>query len=216
MNNIETNSNKIVFIGGGGHCRSVLDTAIRLGSFSEIVITDSNIEKDTFICGCRVIGADDILPMLRNSGFLYAFISVGSIENVNVRKRIINKANDCGFIYPVIADPSAIISEFAEIGCGTFVGKNAVINADVKIGNHCIINTGAVIEHECVVGNMTHVSVGCVMCGGSKVGNESFIGAGSIVIQGVDIGNHSIVGAGSTVLSNVSDHIKTYGIVKKY
>ena len=32
--------NKLVLLGAGGHCKSVLDAALRSQQFSEIVITD--------------------------------------------------------------------------------------------------------------------------------------------------------------------------------
>lgn len=206
---------KLVLIGGGGHCKSVLDTALKVREYSEIVIIDTALEKGLLILGCQVVGNDDMLPVLREQGFSYAFVTVGSIENAGIRKMLTEKAASIGFIFPVIRDPSAVVSEFAQIGKGTFIGKNAIINADVKIGNHCIINSGAIIEHECIVNDFSHVAIGATLCGNVCVGNESFIGAGCTLIQGVKIGRKVVIGAGSTVLSDVEDNKKVYGIVNR-
>ena len=204
---------RLVLIGGGGHCKSVLDAALRIGKYSEIVITDPFLKKDTQILGCQVIGDDSILPELYRKGYEYAFISVGCIKEFNLRKRLAYMAESIGFRFPTIIDPSAIISPYTKIAEGTFVGKQVVINADAKVGKHCIINTGSLIEHECRVGRFSHVSVGAILCGDSSVGEESLVGAGSTIIQNIEIGNRVIIGAGSTVLRDVLDGEIVYGIV---
>ena len=205
---------KIVLIGGGGHCKSVLDTLLKDQAYDEIVITDNDISDGTVIMNCRVVGNDDVLPSLLEAGFLNAFITVGSIESTKLRRILFEKAQKCGFQMVNVVDQSAVVSEFATLGNGIFIGKNAVVNADAKIGDAAIINTSAVIEHECKVGSFSHISVGAVLCGNVQVGNDSFIGAGSVVIQGIKIGDHAIVGAGSTVIVDVSADTTRMGIVK--
>ncbi len=205
---------KLILIGGGGHCVSVLDAALRMKAFDEIVITDPEISKGTQIMGCEVVGDDSVIPALKKQGFHYAFITVGSIENTSVRRNIVRKVSQLDFEFPVIIDPSAAVSEYAVIGAGTYIGKNAVINAEAEIGIHSIINSGAIIEHECRVGDFSHISVGAVLCGAVTVGNDCFIGAGSTVIQRIVIGNNVIIGANSTVLTNVEAQTKAFGIVK--
>lgn len=204
---------KLVLIGGGGHCKSVLDSALAMNKYTEIVITDPGIMPGTEVLGCTVVGNDDVLSELRSRGFDEAFITVGSIESCSLRIRLSKIAEQLGFGFPVISDPSAVISKNAVIGNGTFVGKNAVINTDVSIGRHAIINTGAIIEHECSVGEYCHISVGSLVCGGTVIGDRSFIGAGATVIQGLKIGDDSIIGAGSTVLSDVQSGRKIHGII---
>ncbi len=203
--------NKIVLIGGGGHCKSVLDAAKRMDIFSDIVITDPDIAPGTEILGSRVVGTDAVLPRLRSEGVKYAFITVGSIMSTLLRHKLTEKAEELGFSFAKIIDPSAIISEYAKIGAGSFIGKNAVVNADVVVGSHCIVNTGTIVEHECKVGDFTHISVGTVLCGNVEVGTDSFIGAGSTVIQGVRIGCCSIIGAGSVVTKEIPSNVKAYG-----
>ena len=205
---------KLVLIGGGGHCKSVLNSALRMNSFSEIVITDPALPKGSNILGCKVVGSDDMLPVLKHNGFDLAFITVGSLKSAALRIKLAKAAAELGFRFPVIADPTASVSKHVQIGAGTFIGCNAVINADVQIGEHCIINTGAIVEHECKVGDFTHISVGAVLCGNVCVGSDSLIGAGSTVIQGVHVGNNVIAGANSTVLADVEDNIMTYGVNK--
>ena len=205
---------KIVLIGGGGHCKSVLDTLHRNQMYDEIVITDNDIPAETEIMKCKVVGTDDILPDLLAAGFSDAFITVGSIRSTKLRRLLFEKAENYGFQMVNVIDSSAVISEFTTIGSGVFIGKNAVVNADTKISDAAIINTGAVIEHECVIGSFSHISVGTILCGNVQVGDDSFIGAGSVVIQGIKIGSNATIGAGSTVIADVSAETTRVGVVK--
>jgi len=206
---------KLVLIGGGGHCKSVLDAALKMNIFEEIVITDPEIKPGSQILGCSVVGDDSCLDQLLHDGFDCAFITVGSVRVNPLREKLANKAASLGFRFPVIQDPSAIVADSAIIGDGTFIGKNVVINAEANIGKHCIVNTGAIIEHECCIGDFSHISVGTILCGEVSVGNNCMIGAGSTVIQCLNIGNNVVIGANSTVLTDVEDSMNCYGIVKK-
>lgn len=205
---------KIVLIGGGGHCKSVLDCILFNKEYDDVVIVDSSLPKNSEVMGITVVGDDSKLPELKKSGFDYAFITVGSIKTTSVRRNLYNLASSLGFVFPVLYDRSSIISSFSSIGAGSFIGKNTVINANVRIAEHCIINTGAIVEHDCVVGDFSHVSVGSILCGNCQVGQDSFIGAGSTVIQGLTIGNNVIISAGSTVIGNVNDNLSVSGLVK--
>lgn len=203
---------KLVLIGGGGHCKSVLDTALRMNTFEEIVITDPDIMPGTQILGCLVVGNDDCLDCLRHDGFDYAFITVGSVRINPLREKLANKITSLGFKFPVMQDSSAIVANSATIEEGTFIGKNAVINAEAKVGKHCIINTGAIIEHECVIDDYTHISVGTTLCGEVNIGRNCIIGSRSTVIQCINIGNNSIVGAGAVVNKDLPDNCTAVGV----
>ncbi len=206
-------ANKLVLIGGGGHCKSVLDAALKMDMFSDIVITDPAIPVGTKVLSSEVVGNDDCLENLRQNGYEYAFITVGSVRVNPLRETIAAKVAAFGFKFPVIVDPSAIVSTATVIGEGSFIGKNVTINADVKIGRHCIINTGSIIEHECNIQDFAHVSVGSILCGEVSVGRNSFIGAGSTVIQCLRVGDNVVIGANSTVLKNLENNMNYYGII---
>lgn len=205
-------NDKLVLIGGGGHCKAVLDAVIRSKYFSEVVITDHSIPAGTRILGCQVAGNDEILPELFEEGFKNAFIAIGSIQSTDKRRDIFLKAEKIGFHFPTIIDPSAVIACSTSISSGVFIGKNVVVNADAVIEKMTIINTGAVIEHDCRIGEFTHVAVGAVVCGGVDVGKDVFVGANATVLQGVRIGMKSIIGAGSTILTDVPEDFKIVGV----
>ena len=218
------NKGNLILIGGGGHCKSVLDIVIRTKQYDNIYILDPKIAPGTKILGCAtVIGNDDLLHPLYQRGEKYAFVSVGSIKSSILRSKLYYSVLDIGFNVPNIIDPSSVVSISSVLGgtgderkkgAGIFIGKAAIINADVLIDRGVIINTAAVIEHECRIGAFSHISVNAVLCGQVEIGEYSFIGAGSTVIQGIKIGSNTIVGAGSVVLRNVKDGEKVAGIIK--
>ncbi len=203
------NENGILLIGGGGNCKSVLDTILSLNEYEEIGIIDKQRKGKLF--GVPMLGTDDDLPRLREEGWSKAVVSVGSVGDTTLRRRFFSMLSELGFSFPVIIDPTAAVSSNAEIGEGTFIGKKAIVNAGSVIGPVCIINSGAIVEHDCCVGAFSHISVGAVLCGGTVVGSDSHIGAGSTVRQQIRIGSSVMIGAGSVVVKDVPDGAKAFG-----
>ena len=200
--------NKLLLIGGGGHCRSVLDCVLSLAEYDEIGIIDNS---DCSCLGIPVIGKDEDIPELIKSGWNNAFITVGSVGNTKIRRKLFKMLIDLKINIPVIVDPTAIIARGVDIGQGTFIGKRAVVNSNSVIGECAIINTGAIIEHDCVVGDFSHISPGSVVCGGVNIGSDSHIGAGTVIRQQISVGSNSLIGVGSVVVKDIGDNIKAYG-----
>lgn len=199
---------KLLLIGGGGHCHSVLDTLITIGTYDEIGIIDS---VDSSYLGFSVIGKDDDIPLLFQSGWTEAFIAVGSVGSTRIRRRLYEMIELQGMTVPSIIDPTAIIGNGVNIEKGVFIGKHAVINVGSSLGVCSIINTGAIIEHDCKIGSFSHISPGTTLCGQVVVGNDSHIGAGSVVKQTIVIGNETLIGVGSVVVNNIPGNVKAYG-----
>lgn len=199
---------KLLLIGGGGHCHSVLDSVLSSGIYEEIGIVDNT--NDTYL-GVPVIGTDDDIPTLIKKGWTNAFISVGSVGDTRIRRRLYEMVKHYGLNTPLIIDPSAVVGNGVVIQEGVFVGKRAVINAGCCIGICSIINTGAIIEHDCCIGEFSHISPGTTLCGQVKVGHDSHVGAGTVVKQRIEIGESALIGAGSTVIKNIPDNVKAYG-----
>ncbi len=204
---------KLVLVGGGGHCKSVMDSAKSTNKYECIVTTDNTVSECKFI-NLNVVGNDDILIKLFDEGYCLGIVTVGSIESTALRRELANKLIEIGFKLETIIDPSATVSNYSKIGNGCFIGKKAIVNADSKIGDNVIINSGAVIEHDCIIGDFSHISVNSVICGGVLIGNDTFIGANSTIIQSVRIGSKCVIGAGSLILKDVPNGMKVYGVWK--
>lgn len=205
---------KILLIGGGGHCKSVLDSLYSKNYYDDIGIIDQKTDTD-MVLKAPIIGTDEDLPVLFREGFREAFITIGSIGDPSLRKKLFKKICDIGFDIPNIIDITASVSRNIRLGRGIFIGKKAVINAGAVIGNVSIINTGGIIEHDCQIGDFVHVAPGTTVCGNVTIGNDSHIGAGSTIIQGIQISKEVIIGAGSVVVNPIMDSGKYYGIPAK-
>jgi sugar O-acyltransferase (sialic acid O-acetyltransferase NeuD family) len=200
---------KILLIGAGGHCASILDSIISNCIFEEVGIVAN--EELAIPLQAKLLGTDADLKSLKHNGFDFAFIAVGSIGNVSIRKELYAKVKKIGFELPNIIDPSAVVAKDAVFGEGIYLGKNSVIGARCTIGDCAIVNTAAVVEHDCVVGRFVHLSTSSSLCGGVKIGDCTHIGASSVVREGVSIGKNSMIGMGSVVLGNFGDGITAFG-----
>lgn len=198
---------KIVLVGGGGYCSSVLDSIIKKGEYEPVCITDYvDIGKE--LLGVKVIGDDNMLDELYNSGIEYAFITVGSVGNPIIRIKIEENLRKIGFKIPSIIDSSAIVSANAIIEDGVFIWKGAIVNASAIIKKNAIINTGAIIEHDCIIGEFAHIDPGSTVSGATIIGDNSQIGAGAVVIEGIKVSKNCIVGAGSVIIRDIESNSK--------
>ncbi|WP_428260211.1 NeuD/PglB/VioB family sugar acetyltransferase [Gallibacter sp. Marseille-QA0791] len=186
----------IILVGFGGHAKSLADSIKRGNTYNIVGYTDIEDKNESEYC---YLGTDDVLQEYYHKGIQYAIIGLGYLGKGNTREMLYNRLKKIGYELPVIIDPSAIVSNTASLGEGTFIGKAAIINAHVKIGNAVIVNTGAIVEHECEIDDFSHIAVSTVLCGNVKIGRSSFVGANATVIQDMELRSGSIVPAGETV-----------------
>lgn len=205
---------KIVLIGGGGHCKVIIDIIKNIREYDIVGITEKKIDADK-VLDVPIIGDDNVLKNTYKSGVEYAFISLGAIDNVKLREKLYKKVKNIGFKVPKLIHKSAVVSPYAKIGEGTCVMAGAVINAGVKVGNNSIINTGSIIEHDCIIGDNVQISPGAILAGNIKVKNNSLIGMGSNIIQGVTIGENVTIGAGAVVINDILDNLVAVGMPAK-
>lgn len=207
---------KLLLIGGGGHCHSVLDSILANREYDQIGVVAkdqdnySDLLSDTFIAP-YLVGTDQDLPQLFVEGWNEAFITLGSVGNTKGRRAVFSMISKIGFEMPSLIDPSAIVSDKAKIDPGVFIGKRSVVNSGCRIGVGAIINTGSIIEHDCIIDDFVHVSPGATLCGQVTVGKDSHIGAGCVVRQCICIGRGTLVGAGSVVVKDIPDNVIAYG-----
>ena len=185
----------IILVGYGGHARSMADSIERQKEYRIIGYTDIKEYNSNY----SYLGNDEVLKKYFNQGVQNAAVCIGYIGKSNLREDLYSNLKSIGFKLPIIKDPTAIISDTAVIGEGTFIGKRAIINAEARIGKMTIINTMALVEHECIISDFSHVAVAAVLCGQVCVGKAAFIGANSTVIQGRTIHPQQIVPAGTTI-----------------
>lgn len=194
----------IILIGGGGHCKSVIDIIEDEGIYSIVGITDKKEKIGEIVSGYKIFAEDERLPELIKN-YERCIVTVGQLKSVKLKMKLFQFVKESGADLPVITSPRAYISKNAEIGKGTVIMHGAIVNAGAVIGENCIINTNAIVEHDAKIGDHTHISTGTVVNGHSTVGSRSLIGSGCVVLQQVSIGDDIIVGANSTVIEDLSE-----------
>lgn len=195
--------NKIVIVGAGGNAKTIIDTIERNNEFLIEGFIDIGEINKVIYRGYKIIGHDEDIHRIYQAGIHCACVAVGFMGKSDLRQRLYNALKNEGFELPVIIDNSAIIATDAQIGEGSYVGRQAVVNTDAIIGKMCILNTLSVVEHECIVGDFSHISVSAVICGQSKIGNNVMVGSNATVIQRVNINNDCIIGAGTVVTKDI-------------
>jgi len=202
---------KIILVGGGGHCKVVIDALLQQDKYDIVGIIDLQERVGNKISGIPIIGADSELENYYKKGIRFSLITTGSIGNPNLRIKLFNLAKKIGFEFPNVVHPNATVSKSAEIGKGNYIAPGVIINSGSIVGNNCIINTGALIDHDCRIGDFVHIAPGVVVSGGVDIGKYSHIGTGSSIIQNLKIGKNTIIGAGSVVVKDIGDNIVAYG-----
>ena len=198
-NEIEANNKKeIVLIGGGGHCKSVIDVIELTNQFVIVGIVDKPEHYGKNVLGYPIIGDDSNLKSLA-AKYDYAFVSVGQIRSSEARERLFKLAIDSGFKLPSIISPRAYVSNHSSIGSGTVVMHDVTINSGTYIGDNCIINSGSLIEHDCTIYNHNHVSTNVTVNGAVTIEEKCFIGSGAITNNSTIIKTKSFIKAGSIV-----------------
>jgi len=189
---------EIILIGGGGHCKSVIDVIEQEGKFQIIGIVDKSELLGVKVLGYPVIGNDSDLADLSKK-YRYALVTVGQIKSSSLRVRLFKLAVKVGLTMPNIISPRAYVSKHAMIGQGTVIMHDALVNANAKIGENCIINSKALIEHDAIIEDFCHIATNTVINGAAIVRQGSFVGSGVITKQGVKVEKNSFIKAGSLV-----------------
>lgn len=190
----------LVLVGGGGHCKSVIEVAESAGvRILGILDIAENVGKE--VLGYKIVGTDeDIHAYIDSAEFI---VTVGHIKDPSVRVRLHQKITEAGGQLATLIASTAHVSKYADLGEGTVVMHYAMVNADARIGIGCIINTFANIEHDAVVEDFCHVSTGAMVNGNCLVGEGTFLGSQSVMVNGVSIVKGCVIAAGAMVRKNI-------------
>jgi UDP-perosamine 4-acetyltransferase len=192
---------KIVIVGAGGHCRSVMSTIQNLGKSEVFGIVDISYKGiEEMIMGKPVIGGIDVMKKLDTRRFLLV-LAVGDNQK---RKLIETSLQKNGFEFPNLIHPRSFVDRTARMGKGNIVSCFAYVGPMVNMGDFNIINTGVILEHEVTLGDFNHVAPCSTVCGRVKVSDQVLLGANSVVLPNIGITSEVILGANSTLIRDAS------------
>lgn len=188
----------LVLVGGGGHCKSVIDVIRNEGKFNILGILDAQLPIGSRVLDVQVLGDDSMLPEIMTKCNNY-HVTVGQLKSNQVRKRIASILIESGVSLPNIFSRGAMVSRYSEFGKGITVMHRATIQAASKIGDFTIVNNHALIEHDVQIGNLCHIATGAIINGNAQIGDDVFVGSGAVVVQGAKIPSGSFIKANQIV-----------------
>ncbi len=194
---------EITFIGGGGHCHSLLQMMPQYLTVRGYVdLKPSETMPLDYLGTDEVVGPTD---------WLHIAVALGENDSLVARRKLIDRFQAAGNKFMTLIAPTAVCVNGTELGAGSAILHGAIING-AKIGRNCIINTGAIIEHEVTLGENCFVGPGATVCGGVEVGSDVIIGAGATVRNGVKICSGAIIGLGAAVVNDITEAGKYIGV----
>ncbi len=193
---------RIILIGGGGHCKSCIDVIEQQGNYHIAGIVDVSEKLHQKVLGYEIIATDDDLLRLVHECENF-IVTLGQIKSPEKRIRIFKKLKDLKAKLPRIISPLAYVSRHAQIDEGTIVMHFALINAGAKIGSNCIINNKALIEHDAIIGDHCHIATGAIINGGVKVGSGTFFGSNAASKEYIEIEENVVIGCGEKIIKNI-------------
>jgi|SRR5665647_155721 len=192
---------KICIVGAGGFAREVLCCII-----DGLKIPYSKIEE----IACFMVANEDydvksimgidVIPHSLFDPTLYKVV-VG-IGDPILRKKVVDKLPS-NTMYTTIIHPSAVISQWVEIGEGSIITAGTIITCNVKIGKHAHLNLHTTIGHDCEIGDYFTTTPGTNISGNCKFGDGVYFGTNSAVKQGIEICNNVTIGMGGVVVKNI-------------
>jgi sugar O-acyltransferase (sialic acid O-acetyltransferase NeuD family) len=194
------NNKNLILIGGGGHCKSVIDVAENAGyTILGILDTPENLGKK--VLNYQIVGTDENIRDYVDKAFF--LVTVGQIQDPTLRIKLHAKVYQAEGHFATLIANTAHVSNYSSIGEGTVIMHQAVVNADARIGIGCIINTFANIEHDVVINDFCHISTGAMINGNCTVGKGTFFGSQSVIVNGLNITEGCVIAAGALVRKDI-------------
>jgi sugar O-acyltransferase (sialic acid O-acetyltransferase NeuD family) len=189
---------KLVLIGGGGHCKSCIDVIELEARFEILGVLDLADKLGNSVLGHEIKYTDDHLKELVDSG-VHFLNTTGQIKDPSLRVKYFETISQLGGKFACVISPRAHVAKNAKVGAGTIVMHDALVNADASVGENCIINTKALIEHDAVIADHVHIATGAIVNGGTKVGARTFIGSGAVTKEYIEVGSDLVIPASKFV-----------------
>lgn len=188
---------KLILLGGGGHCKSCIDVIEQEGKYEIIGILDKEELVGQKILDYDFIGTDDDIERFIKEGYVF-LITVGQIRTSSIRKKLFYLLSENHAEIVIVISPRAYVSKHADIGKGTIIMHDALVNASASIGENCIINSKVLIEHDAIIEDFCHISTSAVINGGVTVKEGTFFGSNAVSKEYIVTEKDDFIKAGTT------------------
>jgi sugar O-acyltransferase (sialic acid O-acetyltransferase NeuD family) len=194
---------KICVVGTGGFGRetmcclidSLATQNINAKDVASFMVADKDFDE-TLIMGLPVIPQSEFNPEEYE-------VLVGIGDSVT-RKKVVENL-PVGTKFTTVIHPSAVISDWVEIGEGGIITAGVIITCNIKIGKHAQLNLHSTVGHDCVIGDYYTSGPGTNVSGICTFGHNVYFGTNASVKQGISICDNVVIGMGSVVTKNITE-----------
>lgn len=171
------------------------------------------IDDDPRLCGQRIRG----YPVLGGVDWFSKpeaedVRTVIAVGDNRVRRKIAEKAANCGANFCNIIHPSVIMTRHVDLKEGVIIAAGCIFTNNIIIQDHVIINLDVTVGHDTIVERFVNLNPGVHINGNNKILEGAYLGSGAVTIQNVTIGKWSIVGAGAVVVKDIPERVVAVGV----
>ena len=190
---------KIVIVGASGLGREVYQSLSDLGEREKVkgfLDPDKSLLLNSKI-DLPILGTEESYTPESNDEFVVA------ITDYKIKQKVINILKNKNARFRSVIHPTAIVSEYSELGMGVIIYPFSMISCDTKVGDFTVVNLGAVIGHDVTVGEYSFIGTYTNLGGWSAIGSKCYIGSGAVITQRSKVENSSKVSSNVCVFGKV-------------
>jgi sugar O-acyltransferase (sialic acid O-acetyltransferase NeuD family) len=202
----DENQHPVVIMGAGRHGRNVADIFRWMGR-PILGFLDDTKAPGSEVVGVTILGG---FALGQDRELLKSAAVHVAIGNPIIRKNLAEAVTARGGALASAIHPTHVVSPYAKLGEGLFIGPYVRLASQCAIGMGCILEAHATVGGECTLGPFCMVAAHCSLVANSRVAAGTFLGT-HVSVLGVSIGAHSIVGAGSVVTRDLPGDIRAFG-----
>ena len=201
----------LILVGSSGQAHAVLALLQRLAAYRVLGLIDSYLPQGSHCHGYPILGrVDDLAEICNSHAVGHVLVAIGDNYQRDLMMATVSEACP-GVNFPVLIDPSAVISHGVSIGAGSIIMPLAHVGPGSIIGRGCLLNTRSSIDHDGQMGSFASLAPAVTTGGDVSIGARSSIGLGSAIRHRLRIGSDTVIGMGSLVLSDWPDGVVVYG-----
>ncbi|WP_183906780.1 NeuD/PglB/VioB family sugar acetyltransferase [Rufibacter immobilis] len=200
MMNIEK---KICIYGAGGFGRETLCALIDSIAPHGLKIEDVAcfMVDDQFYREPRIMGVE----VIKRSSFDPAIYDVVvAVGDPAARRKLVEEL-PASTTFGRVVHPSAVLSQWVDIGEGCIITAGTVLTCNIKIGKHAHLNLHTTIGHDFVAGDFFTTAPAANVSGNCTFGDGVYLGTNVSVREKVTLASGVIIGMGGVVLKDIQE-----------
>jgi sugar O-acyltransferase (sialic acid O-acetyltransferase NeuD family) len=187
---------RVAIFGTGGFAREVACILHDLGRGDEIASfhEPDELHQPRTLLGVPVRPQSEFDPRKQ-----LALIGIG---NPKIRQKVASELPE-GTRYDTVIHPTAVLSQWVEVGAGSVICAGCVLTCQISIGKHCHLNLNTTVGHDCTFGDFCTVAPGANISGNCAFGRGVDVGTQASFRQHVAVCDGAVIGMGAVVVKNI-------------